>query len=156
VIPSLAKKRVEVRYDLEHLDQIEIYLDGSFKQRAKPLQISANRAPKEPIPVEKNLKQEKMPDYLQWLTQKHKKKIKIAPHKKEGEKSRQAFMALLQEHIHPDVFNPRLAATFFHSFGPFDAARVKQILIDLLAAHPPNLHMSFYLNHIHQQLFGGK
>ena len=156
VIPSLARKRVEVRYHPEHLDQIEIYLDGSFKQRAKPLQISPNRAPKEPAPVEKNLKQEKLPDYLLWLTQKHAEKIKIGPRKKEGAKRLQGFIALLEQYIHPDVFDPSLATEFFLSFGPFDTALVKDILIDLLAAHPANLHMSFYLNHIHQQLFGGK
>jgi transposase InsO family protein len=156
VIPSLARKRVEVRYDPEHLDQIEIYLDGSFKQRAKPLQISPNRAPKEPAPVEKNLKQEKMPDYLLWLTRKHKEKIKIGPRKKENEKTLHAFMALLEQYIHPDVFDSSRATEFFQRFGPFETQRIKSILMDLLAAHPPNLHMSFYLNHIHNQLFGEK
>jgi hypothetical protein len=35
-------------------------------------------------------------------------------------------------------------------------ARIKHMLADLLAAHPANLHLSFYLNHIQDQLLGGK
>ncbi|MFQ5918368.1 MAG: DDE-type integrase/transposase/recombinase, partial [Candidatus Binatia bacterium] len=52
VSPTLAKRKVEIRYDPEHLDQIEIYLAGSFRQRAKALQISPQRAPKEIRPVQ--------------------------------------------------------------------------------------------------------
>ena len=65
------------------------------------------------------------------------------------------ILSLLRQHIHPEVFDPEFATEFFRSFGPFDPARIKLMLIDLLAAHPDNLHMSFYLNHIHNQLFGG-
>ncbi len=49
VAPDLVKKRVEVRYDPERLDQIEIYVNGNFVQRAKPLRITAHRAPKQTL-----------------------------------------------------------------------------------------------------------
>jgi putative transposase len=158
VIPSLARQRVEVRYDPEHLDQIEIYLDGSFKQRAKPLRISPNRAPREPLPVDNNPSPEEKVDYLRWLTRKHTEKIRLTPReKKEGEDhTPESFLSLLQQSVHPDVFDSSLATEFFQAFGPFNPAQIKDILTDLLAVHPPNLHLSFYLNHIRDQLFGGR
>jgi hypothetical protein len=134
VSSTLAKRRVEVRYDPEHLHQIEIYLDGSFRQRAKPLQVSPNRAPKEPLPVKQNPSEEEKIDYLAWLTKEHKKKTKISSvQKKKGENHNlQGFLSILRDHIHPDVFDPALAAEFFETFGPFDLQRLKDILTDLL------------------------
>jgi putative transposase len=156
VIPSLAKQRVEVRYDPDRLDQIEVYLDGVFKQRAKTLQISPNRAPKEPIPFKEDSNREETVDYLKWLTQKHKEKIKIQEKEAEGKNTLNSFLSLFHQHVHPDVFDPSLATEFFHAFGPFYPVQIKVILTDLLAVHPPNLHMSFYLNHIRDQLFGDR
>jgi putative transposase len=161
VSATLVKQRLEVRYDPEHLDTIEIYLNGKFRQKAKPLQTSAHRGPKELLPLPQNSKPEEKLDYLAWLTQTHKKKVKLpsagkAEDNRRRENDLQHFLAVLQQHIHPDVFDPSLATEFFEAFGPFDIPRVKQLLADLLAAHPANLHLSFYLNHIHDQFFGGQ
>jgi hypothetical protein len=151
---------VEVRYDPEQLDTIEVYLHGKFRQKAKPLEVSPHRGPKEVLPLLQNSKPEEKLDYLAWLTQTHKKKVKIPSAGKGEDNSRsrnglQGFLALLEQYIHPDVFDSSLATQFFEAFGPFDTARVKDVLRDLLAAHPANLHLSFYLNHIHDQFFGG-
>jgi hypothetical protein len=156
VSSTLAKRRIEVRYDPEHLHQIEIYLDGNFRQRAKPLQISPHRAPKQPLPVKQDPLEEEKIDYLAWLTKQHKKKTKISSEgKKTGtNQNLQAFLSILRDRIHPEVFDQALATEFFETFGPFNLQRLKDILTDLLAAHPPNLHLSFYFNHIQDQLFG--
>jgi putative transposase len=161
VSPTLVKHRVEVRYDPERLDAIEIYFNAKFRQKAKPLQISAHRAPKELLPLPQESKPEQKLDYLAWLTQTHKKKVKIpSPGKAQdsipNSNGLHDFLALLAQHIHPDVFDSSLATEFFEAFGPFGTTKVKKILLDLLAAHPANLHLSFYLNHIHDQFFGGK
>ena len=158
VSATLARRRVEVRYDPEHLHQIEIYLDGSFRGRAKPLQISPHRAPKEPLPVKQDPLQGQKIDYLAWLTKKHKKKTKISSvgKKTEANQNLQGFLSILRDRIHPDVFDQALATEFFETFGPFDLQRLKDVLTDLLAAHPPNLHLSFYFNHIQNQLLGEK
>jgi|WetSurMetagenome_2_1015567.scaffolds.fasta_scaffold45268_3 putative transposase len=158
VSAALAKQRVEVRYDPEHLDTIEVYLHGKFRQKAKPLQVSPHRAPKEVLALPQEEKSEETLDYLSWLTQTHQKKMKIIPGKEEvrDRSPLQGFLSVLQKHIHPDVFDPSPATDFFDSFGPFDMTKIDQILHDLLAAHPANLHLSFYLNHIQDQLLGGK
>jgi transposase InsO family protein len=158
VSSTLAKRRVEVRYDPEHLHQIEIYLDGAFRQRATPLQVSPHRAPKEPLPLKQDPAEEEKVDYLAWFTQEHRKKtnLRVVKKKTGADHSLQGFLSTLRDNIHPDVFDPALATEFFETFGPFDLQRLKNILTDLLAAHPPNLHLSFYFNHIQNQLFGDK
>jgi len=162
VSPTLVKHRVEVRYDPEHIETIEIYCNGKLRQKAKPLQISPHRGPKEVLPLPQNSKAEEKIDYLAWLTQTHKKKIKIPSAGKGKDSSRgssnglQSFLALLDQYIHPEVLDFSLATEFFEAFGPFDTSKIKEILLNLLAAHPANLHLSFYLNHIHDQFFGGK
>ena len=158
VSANLARRRVEVRYDPEHLHQIEIYLDGSFRQRAKPLQVSPHRAPKEPLPLKQESLAEGKIDYLGWLTREHKKKTNVRSVKKKmgANDNLQGFISTIRDHIHPDVFDPALATEFFETFGPFDLKRLKDVLTDLLAAHPTNLHLSFYFNHIQNQLFGDK
>jgi len=156
VSAALARQKVEVRYDPEHLDTIEIYLNGKFKQKARPLQISAHRAPKENFSLPQVPLPEQELDYLRWLTQTHKEKIKM-PFIPDDDNPNgcQGFLDLLKQHIDPDVFNPALAADFFYTFGPFNMKKVEQTLYDLLAAHPANLHLTFYLNHIQNQHFGG-
>ena len=153
---TLAKRRVEVRYDPEYLHQIEIYLDGVFRQRAKPLQVSPHRAAKEILPLEKDPPNEEKIDYLTWLTKEHRKKTNLPlANKQTGTHDNlQGFLSTLRDHIHPDVFDLDLATEFFDTFGPFDLKKLKNILTDLLAAHPTNLHLSFYFNHIQNQLLG--
>jgi putative transposase len=157
VSPLLAKKRTEVRYDPERLDQIEIYMDGVFKQRAKPLQMTPNRAPKELLPLEQDQSPEEKTDYLGWLTHQHKAKIKITPPVNNSPKAQTltGFLNILREHISREVFDEKEATAFFQTFGPFDPDRLKRTMDDLLAVEPHNLHISFYLNHIQTKLLGG-
>ncbi|MDY6953705.1 MAG: Mu transposase C-terminal domain-containing protein [Thermodesulfobacteriota bacterium] len=155
--PTLAKRRVEIRYDPEHLHQIDIYLDGSFRQRAKALQVSPHRAPKEILPIPQDLLADEKIDYLAWLTQRHRAKTRLtSPGEKEDNKqNRQGFLSILRDRIDPEVFDQDEAIDFFETYGPFNLQRLENILTDLLAAHPANLHLSFYLNHIQNQLIGG-
>ena len=153
----MARKRVEVRYDPESLDHIEIYLDGVFKLRAKPLQMTPNRAPKELLPLEQDPNPEEKTDYLGWLTGKHKKKITIVPAdgKSPGDnQTLESFLHILRECISQEVFDEKEAAAFFQAFGPFDPVRLKRTMDDLLAVEPDNLHISFYLNYIQSKLPG--
>lgn len=158
VSATLAKRRVEVRYDPERLDSIEIYYQGTFRQRAKPLQISPHRAPKELLPLPKDQNIEEKTDYLGWLTQKHKGKTKISSSEKKSPKAQSLadFLDILRRRLAIEVFDQATAADFFEIYGPFDLDRVKYSLDALLAVEPPNLHLSFYLDHIQNQLIGGQ
>jgi putative transposase len=158
VSPSLARRKVEVRYDPEHLEQIEIYLDGSFRQRAKPLQITPHRAPKEILPVQQDLSEKESINYLAWLTEKHKGKTRLSSPKENPDRKQnlKGFLSILRDRIDPDVFDQHSALEFFETYGPFDLQQLKDTLDALLSAHPRNLHISFYFHHIQHKLVGDK
>jgi hypothetical protein len=156
VIPELAKKRVEVRYDLERLDQIEIYLNGTFRQRAKPAQISCHRAPKQLPDIAKQPSTENKTDFLGWLTHSHRQKTKIvSTEAQHAAMQPREFLGILKQRLDPEVMDEAVAGEFFQTFGPFDPADLVTVLDDLLASHPPNLHITFYLDHIKTHCRGG-
>ena len=156
VAPNLAKKKVEVRYDPERLDQIEIYLNGTFVQRAKPLTITPHRAPKQTLPKQHPTTASTKTDYLGWLIKQHQdeKSIPTPDPKSDGSKALSQFSALLRQHIDPKVFDQKLCNQFFNTYGPFDIKKINHILDTLLAVHPNNLHTAFYLEHIRYHLTG--
>ncbi|CAB1060084.1 hypothetical protein D1BOALGB6SA_4849 [Olavius sp. associated proteobacterium Delta 1] len=137
--------------------EIEIYLDGSFRQRAKDLQITPPRAPKEILSIQQDFCAEENTDYLAWLTRKHRAKTRLISSREISDNKQilQRFLSIVRDRIDPEVFDQDEAIDFFETYGPFDLQRLENILTDLLAAHPPNLHLSFYFNHIHNQLLGG-
>ena len=156
VAPALAKKKLHIRYDPERLDQIEIYFDGAFKQRAKLLQVTAHRAPKQ-LPIQTTEQTSKKPtDYLRWLTEKRKSNIQI--HSKTDSPSTQTtlqrFLNILKHRIAPQVFDTKLASEFYQTYGPFHADQLAACLDSLLCSQPKNLHLSFYLTHVKDRLIG--
>jgi hypothetical protein len=143
VLPQLARKRVEVRYDPENLDVIEIFYNHKFRQLAKPLNIQPNRAPKQITPpAEPSLPKT---DYLGWLTKQHRHETDIpAPVKTTHDPA----VAILRAKLAPEVWDEAAAADFFDTIAPVDPEKLTRIIDDLLCVHPPNLHLSFYLEHI--------
>jgi hypothetical protein len=156
VAPDLAKKKLEVRYDPERLDQIEIYLNGTFVQRAKPLSITPHRAPKQTLAESTPTMPSVKVDYLGWLIQQHKDEKSITKQVPncDSSKALSQFTAMLRQHIDPKVFDHKLCTQFFNTYGPFDIKKIKHILDTLLGVHPNNLHTAFYLEHIQYHLIG--
>jgi len=105
--------------------------------------------------VQQYQKPEEVTNYLLWLTNQHKAKIKITPENSGDNQTLPGFLHILREYISKEVFDEKEAAAFFQAFGPFDPDRIKHTLEVLLAVEPPNLHISFYLNHIQTKLMGG-
>jgi putative transposase len=158
VAASLARKKLQIRYDPEHLQHIEVYFEGRFRQRAKPLQVSAHRAPKQDLPGDHGCDCHPPTDYLGWLTQQRRAKIQIKPLRSGSavKAGLQEFLDILRKRIAGQVFDQLLATEFYRSFGPFEAQQVKDCLDTLLAAQPANLHLSFYLQYIRHRLIGDR
>jgi len=97
-------------------------------------------------------------DYLAWLTNTHRAEQSLIPPRKEPDSKQhlQDFLVILRDRIHPEVFDQALAGEFFETYGPFDLHQLTDTLDALLSAQPPNLHISFYLNHILEKLMGNK
>ncbi len=48
VSAQLARRRVEVRYDPEALEEVEVWLDDHFLERVRPFELHAHRRPRDP------------------------------------------------------------------------------------------------------------
>lgn len=155
VSAALAKKRVEVRYDPERLEQVEIYIDGAFRQRARRLQLGAHRGPRERPPVKPPAADHAPTDYLGHLVQKQKTAVAVEPTPPTANASPAEFLIILEERLAKPVFDPQEAERFYRTFGPFDKERVKVCLDALLRSQPSNMHISVYLQHIQERMIGG-
>ena len=69
VMPALVKQEIEIQYDLENLDEVKVYLAGSFFQQAKLLRVPPRR-PKKVIEKDKAINTGI--DYLSGLVDIHK------------------------------------------------------------------------------------
>jgi len=154
--PGLGKRRVEVRYDPEMLDEVEVWLDGKMRERVKPFEVRSCRRPKpaEPEP------QAPAPtdcaptaDYLGHLVRKR-AALRIAePSPREladqvrgrREEADRAVTDLLAGRLDPAVFDADVVRDFLYRFGPLDPERARASLDRLLAAGRADQHVSVYL-----------
>jgi putative transposase len=146
---ELAKKKFQVLYDPEKLEQVEVFRDGKFVQKAKPLNITTHRAPrknKQGLPGKEHAEQSPT-DYLAHLVKKHQQDLSVQEPAVWNEQT-DAFLALLRNMLAESVFEESAARNFYETYGPVDLSRAEQILLDLLEVHPDNHHIHFYLEAI--------
>lgn len=142
--PSLARKRLELRYDPDALDLVEAWLDDRFQERAKPLTIEAWRRPTRPSGAEP------VPDpgdFLGRLVRRHQAEQPATPPVAPDDPAAH-LLELLCDHVDMEVLDEALVREFVARFGPFDLERVAEILDRLAANHPRDLHTRFWLDAI--------
>ena len=143
--PALARKRVELRYDPDALDVVEVWLDNRFQERAKVLNIEAWRRP---VVKPTSAPAPDPGDFLARLTARHKAAqtaVSEAPDDPAAD-----LLDLLRDHVDEAVLDPTLVRTFHDRFGPFDLERAAQILDRLAARHPRDMHTQFWLDAIRE------
>jgi transposase InsO family protein len=146
---ELAKKKFQVLYDPEKLEHVEIYRDGKFVQKAKPLKISTHRAPRKTqnLDPEPNDSGQPPTDYLGYLVEKHQLQMPV-PEAGIDEDTTDAFVVLCKNTLSEQIFDETTVRNFSETYGPFDLVRAEQILSDLLEIHPDSHHIHFYLEAI--------
>ncbi len=159
--PELARRRVEVRYDPEALDEVEVYFKTRFAERVQPFEVQPNRRPQQPEP---STPAEKQPgaDWLQHLLDKRQREGFTEPTprqledktKRERAAADEAVVALFYERLEPAVINEAAIRKFLARYGPFDPEHVCAVLDRLLDSTPKDLHVEVYLDAIRQQLAG--
>ena len=159
----LGKKRIEVRYDPEALEEVEVWHRGRFVQRCRPFEVQRHRRPKAkpdadapppldgpPVPP--------VADYLGHLVDARRAGAFIAPEPsaraliEEARAHRlaadQAVIDLLIEHLHPAVIDVGACRGYLDRYGPFDPERAEQTLRRLLGQLPNDQHIHLYLDAI--------
>jgi hypothetical protein len=80
--PELARKRIEVRYDPEELDEVEVYYRNDFIERTRPFEVQATRRPQAPKPTPKPQPQQRA-DWLKHLVDKRRQEGFLEPSPKQ-------------------------------------------------------------------------
>lgn len=151
--PSLAKRRIEARYDPERLDEVDVYDGGRFVERVKPFAVSTHRRPHAPPQTPPAPPGPPTADYLGHLVDKRRKsafveetpralKDDLAAHRAAKD---DAIVTLLRERVDDAVFDEEAIRAFLTRYGPFDEGVARRALDSLLGA-PRDLHVTHYLD----------
>lgn len=143
VSPHLAGKKVQVRYDPEHLEKIEIWLQGKFRERVGIFRPQPHRPPQEKFPENPLPAPPEKTDYLGWLVRKH--QTHLAGQEEAKDPGLEELLQIFRMRLSGEVFDEEALRQFWVRFSPLDLDVLTRRLDDLLAAHPNNLHISFYL-----------
>jgi putative transposase len=154
--PALARKDIEVRYDPERLDEIEVWHDGKFAERVKPFSVQPHRRPRAEDVAESAPPAEPVADYLGHLVKKRRQGfIEPPPPVDLRAAAADAVVALFAERLDPAVRDDDAVRAFVDRHGPFEVADVARVL-DRLAPQGADLHPSVYLEAIRRDLRGGR
>jgi transposase InsO family protein len=162
--PELSRRRFDIYYDPEALDEVEVHHDGQFIERCRPFAVSQHRRPK-PVSSEPEAPAADAPaptaDWLGHLRQRRRDEAFVAPAAPPDSKPNQrqhddALVALLQRRLSPDVFDAPAARDFLRRYGPFDSSAAETALDDILGEGADQAaghhHITFYLQAIRQAL----
>jgi transposase InsO family protein len=138
---ELAKKKIQVHYDAENLEQVEVFRNGLFKERAQFLQVQPCRPRKKKADESDEKIQGPVTDYLGFLARQHREE-RNGP----VAESPEPFIAMVKDLLDERVFDESLVRKHWERFGPFDLDRVARRLAELLEVHPSTHHVDFYLD----------
>lgn len=156
---KLAKRRVEVRYDPEQLDEVEVWHNDAFVQRARPLQVHASRRPKkepEPatLPAPDAGGSEPTADWLGHLVARRRAQFADEPTPRQLAEARAAERAdkdravtdLLRAHLAAEVFDAAVVADYLATHGPFSPDLAAVALARLQADGRADAHVTIHLD----------
>lgn len=157
--PEQARRRIELRYDPEMLDLIEVWHKGQFIERVRPFEVQTHRRPK-PAPKEADEAPAEAPtpmaDYLGHLVDAQRKAGRVEPSPKalavaaraERAAADDAVCELLSDKLDPAVVDEPVIRDYCERLGPFDIAECEQAIAPLLARNLTDQHISIYLDAI--------
>jgi putative transposase len=162
----LGRKRIQVRYDPETLELVELWHQDRFVERVRPFEVSTHRRP-QPSPAATPVKDAPPPlvDWLGHLVARRKREF--LAHEREPRKlveaaaaqraaADQAIVDLFAHRLDEAVFCEATVRDWLARFGPIDPAAAEQLLAGLLAhGVRKDQHITFFLDALRRQLTGG-
>lgn len=156
--PALAKRKIEVRFDPEHLDVVELWRNDRFEERVSPLEMTTHRRGKQKDIVSTKEKAPPVADWLGHLVEKRRKKLGVGgvQNTTSTNEAKTAFVTAIRSALHPDVFDEQATIVFFERFGPFSLDEVTAALEDLVADGPADHHLSYYFDELLKRVRKGQ
>jgi putative transposase len=152
--PALAKQVVEVRFDPERMEELEIWHGGAFVERVKPFTVQGHRRPRAEGGGGAAAQEEPVADYLDHLVKRRRKTLAEPPPPPDLRAAADdAVIALFADRLDPAVRDDGAVRAFLDRHGPFDIDDVRRVL-DRLAGQGADLHPSVYLEAVRRELRG--
>jgi len=160
-----ARRHIEVRFDPEALHEVEVWRQGDFVQRARPLDVHPHRRPRDRALPEVAAEDDREPvvDFLGHLVRQCREQGAGNPAPRDlAEQARArraeadaAVLELLCDRLDPDVVEPETVQTWLDTYGPLEPERAAGALDHLLAqGHRADQHISVTLDAIHTWIHG--
>lgn len=153
---TLGRRRLEVRFDPEALDLVEVWLKDRFVERVRPFEVSTHRRPKKSLPAPAEPAPPPLVDWLGHLVARRQKEfLEPAPEPRklvEAAAARRAradqdVVDLLARLLDKAVFCETTVRDWLARFGPFDPAAAEKLLAGLLAhGARRDQHITFFLD----------
>jgi len=163
---GLASRRIELLYDPEQLDLIEVWRKGVFQERVKPFAVRRHRRPK--ARAENPAEPQTEPttpaaDWLGHLVAQRREQGFLEPTPRQlaeravarRVEADQAIVDLLAETLDEAVFDEAAIRDYLERYGPFDIERARSVLERMLAdGGRPDHHVTLYLDAIRNHIGG--
>jgi putative transposase len=158
--PGHGRRKLEARFDPEALNEVEVWRQGEFLERVRPLEITPHRRPKpssEKPAGHTEGEGEPAADWLSHLVEKRRKEGFIDPLPKQlaadakagREQKDLAVLKLLEDRLDEGVADTAAVRDYLNRFGPFDPDLAEKSLEALLdQGEGRDQHVSFYLDAI--------
>lgn len=155
---TLARKAVEIRYDPEQLEEIEVWHDGRFVERVRPFAVKTHRRPRAPDEDATAAMTKPAPvvDWLGHLRDRRRAESFAEPTPRQladavaARRLEQddAIIALLADRLDPAIRDDAEARAFLGRYGPFDAAAATAAVDRLIGREGCDQHVQRYLDAI--------
>ena len=147
---ELARRKVEIRYDPEDLDEVEVWRKGVFHERLNPWQVQRHRRPRS-IPEEGEAPRTPTSNYLGHLVEEHTPEPLVDPLAEAlavRAAKDEAVVELLREHLDDDIFDEASIRAFLQRYGPFEASDLEEPLLLVLELHGTDQHLLTLLHDV--------
>lgn len=152
--PTLARREVELRYDPERLDEIEVWANEVFVERLRPFEVQPHRRPKTEPAVESPARP--VADWLGHVVGRRRAEGFVEPTpeqqalaaKAAREAHDDAVVTLVAERIDPAVRDDDAVRRFLSRHGPLDPDAAATAVDRLVAEQGRDLHVRRYLDAI--------
>lgn len=160
---TLSKRKIQVHFDPEALEEVEIWQDDAFVERARPLDVQAHRRPVAPSThLEPVVRTEPTADWLEHLVEADRKEGFIEPKPRvhverlraERRAQDKALTDLLARRLDPGVFDAEVIQAWLDRFGPVETERALPIIEEMLERDRADHHVHHYLEAIRVRLYG--
>jgi transposase InsO family protein len=156
--PELAGRRVDVLYDPEDLQQVEVHRDGRLRERVRPLDVGPWRRPRPATADAPPATATPVADWLGHLVQQHRADGVAEPDPRawkaealaRRDADTEAVLALLHDRLDDGVVDDAEVRAWLARFGPLDPELVERELDVLVARDSGGLHPRFYLEKIRE------